>query len=149
MTKNFLFSVLILLFISSQFTYSCTIIVAGKNATTDGSVIVSHSDAGADCRIRVIPRMKFPKGAMAPVYWGIQDPQQPLDQYGDTLGFIPQVEETYRYIHSAYSHINEYQVAIGESTMSQREVLKVERDTGKQIMTIEQAMVFALQRCKT
>jgi len=149
MTRKLLLSILITLFIASQHAHACTIIVAGKKATTDGSVIVSHSDAGADCRIRVIPRMKFPKGAMAPVYWGIQDPQQPLDQYGDTLGFIPQVEETYRYIHSAYSHINEFQVAIGESTMSQREVLKVERDTGKQIMTIEQAMVFALQRCKT
>ncbi|MBC8316244.1 MAG: C69 family dipeptidase, partial [Bacteroidetes bacterium] len=149
MIGKHIFSVLILFFLSTYYSYSCTIIVAGKKATTDGSVIVSHSDAGADCRIRVIPRMKFPKGAMAPVYSGIQDPQQPLDQYGDTLGFIPQVEETYRYIHSAYSHINEFQVAIGESTMSQRDVLKVERDTGKQIMTIEQAMVFALQRCKT
>ncbi|MBL7138729.1 MAG: hypothetical protein ISS17_08150 [Bacteroidales bacterium] len=65
--------------------------------------------------------MKFPKGAMAPVYWGIQNPQQPLDQYGDTLGFIPQV-------------------AIGESTMSQKEELGVDRETGNQIMTIEQAI---------
>lgn len=134
---------------TSSTLISCTIIVAGKKATTDGSVIVSHSDAGPDCRIRVIPRMKFPKGAMTPVYWGIQDPQQPLDSYGDTLGFIPQVEETYQYIHSAYSHINEFQLAIGESTMSQRDELRVERDNGKQIMTVEQAMVFALQRCKT
>jgi len=149
MIRKLLFSVLIILLASSQHTHSCTIIVAGKKATTDGSVIVSHSDAGADCRIRVIPRIKFPKGAMVPVYWGIQDPQQPLDQYGDTLGFIPQVEETYQYIHSAYSHINEFQLAIGESTMSQKEALKVERDTGKQIMTIEQVMIFALQRCKT
>ena len=149
MTYKIFVSFLILLFSSTFSLYSCTIIVAGKKATTDGSVIVSHSDAGADCRIRIIPRMKFPKGAMAPVYWGIQDPQQPLDSYGDTLGYIPQVEETYRYIHSAYSHINEFQVAIGESTMSQREVLKVECENGKQIMTIEQAMIFALQRSKT
>jgi len=129
--------------------FSCTIIVAGKKATTDGSVIVSHSDGGPDCRFRVIPRMKFPKGAMTPVYWGIQNPQQPLDQSGDTLGFVPQVEETYRYIRSAYSHINEFQLAIGESTMSQKEELGVERKTGEQIMTVEQAMIFALQRCKT
>ena len=149
MRKEIVVFILIVFMIPSSFSVACTIIVVGKKATTDGSVIVSHSDAGADCRIRIIPRMKFPKGAMAPVYWGIQDPQQPLDSYGDTLGFIPQVEETYRYIHSAYSHINEFQVAIGESTMSQREMLKVECKIGKQIMTIEQAMIVALQRSKT
>ncbi len=148
MKKILSFTILILL-ISVQQNYSCTIIVAGKKATTDGSVIVSHSDAGPDCRFRVIPRMKFPKGSLTPVYWGIQNPQQPLDSYGDTLGFIPQVGETYQYIHSAYSHINEFQLAIGESTMSQRDELRVERDTDKQIMTVEQAMIFALQRCKT
>ena len=146
--KHYLF---ILLFVAGSFqsAFPCTIIVAGKKATTDGSVIVSHSDGGPDCRFRVIPRMKFPKGTMTPVYWGIQDPQQPLDSYGDTLGYIPQVEETYQYIHSAYSHINEFQLAIGESTMSQKEELRTDRDTGKQIMTVEQAMIFALQRCKT
>lgn len=130
-------------------TYSCTIIVAGKKATKDGSVIVSHTDAGADCRIRVIPRMKYTEGAMTPVYWGIQNSQQPLNEYGDTLGFIPQVEETYQYIHSAYSHINEFQLAIGESTTAQRDVLKVYPGKCEQSMTVEQAMIFALQRCKT
>jgi len=45
--------------------------------------------------------------------------------------------------------MNEHQLAMGESTMSQKEELKVDRETGKQIMTIEQAMVFALQRCRT
>ncbi|MBN1199501.1 MAG: C69 family dipeptidase, partial [Bacteroidales bacterium] len=149
MKRRSLFTILVLLF-SYQITFSCTIIVAGKKATTDGSVIVSHSDGGPDCRFRVIPRMHFPEGSMTPVYWGIQNPQQPLDSYGDTLGFIPQVKETYQYIHSAYSHINEFQLAIGESTMSQKEALQVEKghDT-KQIMTVEQAMIFALQRCKT
>jgi len=146
-------SILIFLFLILAGSFpvdACTIIAAGKKATNDGSVLVSHSDAGADCRFRVIPRMQFPEGAMTPVYWGIQNEQQPLDSYGDTLGFIPQVRETYQYIHSAYSHINEFQVAIGESTMSQKEALQVEKgaDT-RQIMTVEQAMIFALQRCKT
>lgn len=44
----------------------CTIIVAGKKATIDGSVLNSHTDAGADCRIRVVPGQKFPKGSMTP-----------------------------------------------------------------------------------
>jgi dipeptidase len=148
MKKYYLFF-LFLIFVGSFQGYSCTIIAAGKKATKDGSVLVSHSDAGDDCRIRIIPRMQYPKGAMAPVYWGIQNGQQPLESYGDTLGFIPQVRETYQYIHSAYSHINEFQVAIGESTTSEKEALKLVKDSAKQIMTIEQAMIFALQRSKT
>lgn len=128
---------------------ACTVIVAGKKATVDGSVLVSHSDGGAECRLSVIPRMSFKEGAKAPVYWGIQDIDKPIDDYGEIIGYIPQVRETYSYIHSALPHINEFQLAIGESTMSQREEMKFERLEGDQIMTVEQAEIFALQRCKT
>lgn len=127
---------------------ACTIIVAGKKATTDGSVLVSHSDGGSDCRLRVIPSFTYPKGTMAPVYWGIQD-IRPLDSLGEIIGYIPQVEKTFSYIHSALPHINEHQLAIGESTMSQRAELKYKRLDGEQIMTVEQAEIFALQRCTT
>lgn len=130
-------------------TNACTIIVAGKKATKDGSVIVSHSDAGPDCRVHIVPRAKFKDGSMTPVYWGMVDSGRPLGDYGDTLGFIPQVRETYTYFQSAYPHMNEYQLAIGESTTSQREELKLDLENCKQIMTIEQAQAFALQRCKT
>jgi dipeptidase len=84
---------------------------------------------------------------MAPVHWGIQDPAYPLDEYGEVIGHIPQVERTYTYIHSAYPHINEHQLAIGESTTEQRSELDLEKGEGEQIMTIEQAQIFALQRC--
>lgn len=132
-----------------QAGYACTAIVAGKNATVDGSVLNSHTDAGADCRIRVVPGQRFAKGALAPVYYGIQRVDLPLEDNGEILGYIPQVEQTYTYFQSAYSHINEYQLCIGESTMSQRPELQVDKGQGKQIMTVEQAMIFALQRCKT
>lgn len=128
---------------------ACTIIVAGKNATTDGSVIVSHTDAGPDCRVHVVPGQKFPKGAMAPVYWGMVDLGRPLGDYGEIIGYIPQVSETYSYFQSAYPQMNEYMLAIGESTTSHREELYVDLSTCKQIMTIEQVQAFALQRCKT
>ena len=55
-------------FLFLQTGKACTIIVAGKKATVDGSVLNSHTDAGADCRIRVVAGQKFPKGSMAPVY---------------------------------------------------------------------------------
>jgi dipeptidase len=129
--------------------YPCTDIVIGRKASVDGSVITSHTGACENSRVHVVPAMTFEKGAMAPVYYGIQDVRRPLLEYGEIIGYIPQVEKTYAYFHSGYPHMNEHQLAIGETTMSQRKELEVDHETGKQIMTIEQAMAFALQRCKT
>jgi dipeptidase len=125
---------------------SCTIIAVGKKASADGSVIISHTDCGADCRIQVIPERLYKKGMMANIHWGIQDIHRPLDDMGDVLGTMPQALRTYKYFHSAYPHMNEKQLAIAESTTSQREELKVDMAVCKQIMTVEQAQVFALQR---
>jgi len=126
--------------------HPCTIIAVGKKASADGSVIISHTDCGADNRIRVVHGKTFKQGDMAPVYWGIQDIHRALDDYGDVLGYIPQVEKTYTYFHSAYPHMNEHQLAIAESTTSQRKELRVDMAVCKQIMTVEQAQAFALQR---
>ncbi len=126
----------------------CTIVAVGKKASADGSVILSHTDAGPDSRVFVVPAAKHKPGAKAPVYWGIQDLGRPLRDDGEILGYIPQAAETYAYIHSAYPHMNEYQLGIAESSINQRPELAVTRETGKQIMTIEQAEIFALQRCR-
>jgi len=126
----------------------CTVIAVGKKASADGSLILSHTDAGPDSRVYVVPAAKHKAGEAAPVYWGITETGRPLRDNGDVLGTIPQVSETYAYIHSAYPHINEFQLAIAESTINQRPELVTSRETGKQIMTVEQAEVFALQRCK-
>jgi dipeptidase len=133
----------------SCLSFSCTIIVVGKKATADGSVIVSHSDAGPDCRIHVVKGQTFRNGEKAPVYWGMTELGRPLGDYGRVIGYIPQVTQTYSYFQSAYPQINEYQLAIGESTTSQRDELRVDLSICKQIMTVEQAQAFALQRCKT
>lgn len=134
------------LLLAAAEVYPCTIIAVGKKASADGSVIISHTDCGADNRIRVVQGQTFKKGEMAPVHWGIQDIHRPLDDFGDVLGYIPQVERTYSYFHSAYPHMNEHQLAIAESTTSQRDELKVDMAVCKQIMTVEQAQAFALQR---
>jgi dipeptidase len=140
-------AVLVVWLLSVSVTLACTIIAAGKNATVDGSVILSHTDAGLNSRIHYVPPRTYAKGDKAPVYWGIQDPSRPLDDFGEVLGYIPQVERTYGYFHSAYSHVNEHQLAIAESTTSQRAELTLAKGEGDQIMTIEQAMIFALERC--
>lgn len=138
--------VLFFLLVSAVPANACTIIAAGKNATADGSVIVSQTDTGQDSRIYVVPGRTFEPGSKAPVYFGIQDANNDLRDDGEILGYIPQAERTHSYFHTAYSHINEHQLAIAESTTDQREELKATRETGAQIMTIEQAMAFALQR---
>ena len=132
-----------------QYTDACTDIVVGRLASSDGSVITSHTGCGPECRVHVVHGRKHEAGEMTPVYYGLQDVRKPLREYGEILGMIPQAEQTYTYFHSAYPQMNEHQLAIGESTLSQREELKVDRETGEQIMTIEQAQVFALQRCRT
>ncbi len=127
---------------------TCTDIIVGKNASVDGSVITSHTGCCPECRVHVVPAQTFKKGTMAPVYYGLQDVKKPLREYGKVIGTIPQVAKTYKYFHTGYPHINEHQLAIGESTLSQKAELQVDIDSGKQIMTIEQATLFALQRCK-
>ena len=134
----------------------CTVIGVGRLATADGSVITSHTDCCSECRIQVIPGRTYPKGSMAPVHWGMvyfgtEDDRKalPLGEFGKVIGRIPQVERTFTYFHTGYSQMNEKQLAIGESTCSQRAELDVAYVEGltRQIMTVEQAQVFALERC--
>ena len=137
---------------------ACTVIGAGRLATIDGSVILSHSDCCSECRVHVIPARTCAKGESAPVHWGMvyfgpKDDRagKPLGDYGQVIGRIPQVEKTYAYFHTGYSQMNERQLAIGESTCTQKPELDVAWVEGvtSQIMTVEQAQVFALERCRT
>ena len=136
-------------FLNTIDSFSCTVIVVGKEASVDGSVIISQTDCGENCRIQVVYGKEHEAGVKAPIHWGIQDIRRPLDDFGEVIGHIPQVKKTYSYFHSAYPHMNEHQLSFAESTMDQREELYIDRDESKQIMTIEQAMALALQRCKT
>ena len=155
-TGIFLITVLLVGVFSSEqeektdFAYdACTDIIVGKDASVDGSVITSHTGCCPECRVHVVPAQTFKKGAMAPVYYGLQDVRKPLHKYGKIIGTIPQVKKTYAYFHTGYPQMNEHQLAIGESTLSQKDELKALYGVCKQIMMIEQAQVFALQRCKT
>lgn len=129
-------------------SFACTDVVAGKNATVDGSVITCHTADGSyyDAQIRFIPGQKFPAGAMADVYRNITGEERggPVK-----IGEIPQVAETYGYFHVGYPAMNEHRVAIGETTIGQKEILKTVPNAGKALLTIEQLEIFALQRAKT
>ena len=132
-----------------SYSFPCTVIYVGKKASKDGSIIISQTDNGEDSRIKVVFGRTYKSGEKAPIFWGIQDSKLDINNDGKILGYIPQVEQTYTYLHSAYSHINEFQLAIAESTTSQRDELIAMLGEGDNIMTIEQAQIFALQRCKT
>ncbi|MBI9060993.1 MAG: C69 family dipeptidase [Marinilabiliaceae bacterium] len=149
MNKLFLYLVFTTYLLSLNHTNACTVIAVGKKASVDGSVIVSHTDAGPDCRLHLVPGQSYKAGDKAPVYWGMTETGRQLGNYGDVIGHIPQVAQTNSYFQTAYPQMNAHQLAIGESTLSQRDELKLDRSICKQIMTIEQAQAFALQRCQT
>ncbi len=149
MKKNFLLTLITTsLLLSTSSSIACTVIAVGKKVSSDGSVIISHTDTGPDSRIRVVHGQTYKPGEQVAVYWGILDASRKLTDNGIVLGYIPQAERTYTYFQSAYSHVNEHQLGIAESTLDQRQELVATRETGKQIMTIEQATIFALQRHK-
>ena len=52
----------VILVTASMNLFACTIIAVGKKASADGSVIVSHTDCGADNRIRVVHGQSYKKG---------------------------------------------------------------------------------------
>jgi dipeptidase len=129
----------------------CTSIAVGRLASTDGSVIASHDGCCTNSRLHVVPARDWPEGSMAPVYYGLQDVPDgsTYEDRGTVIGEIPQVPHTFAYLHTGYPQMNEHQLMIVESTLYQRSELAEFANTGEQIMTIEQAQLFALQRCST
>jgi len=83
---------------------SCTSIIVGRLASTDGSTMTSHScDSNSDRTwINIVPRQKHQPGEKAEVYF---EPKR-LESFDDpdrlAVGEIPQVAETYAYFNAAY-----------------------------------------------
>lgn len=108
----------------------CTSIIITKNASADGSMIVTHSDDDelADQRIIYVPSQNHHPGIQRQVFKeSYRYPRIITDQRGtgyDTpgypktvpIGYIPQVEHTYAYFDGNYSIMNEHNLMIGECT---------------------------------
>ena len=105
----------------------CTSILVGKDASTDGSVMTTHTcDCGTcDWTWRHVPAGDHKPGSTRKIYHVSQyktwPPSEGLkwDVYKkDFAGLeIPQVPHTYAYHHAMFGYMNEKQVAIGESTI--------------------------------
>lgn len=133
MIKNII-TTLTIMFIAVQTAFTCTNLLVTKGASADGSTMITYNaDAG---------------GFMEPLYYS------PAAKYGDNdslkvfdwdtgkfLGKIKQAKETYLVI----GNMNEYQVAIGETTFTGHKELQ---DTNG-IMDYGSLIRIALQRSKT
>jgi len=131
----------------SQFG-NCTSIMVGRLVTTDGSVITSHTcDGRYRTWLEIFPRTKYEKGAIHPVYSGtLYQRETSWDMRNvKKTGEIPEAEETFAFLNTAYPCLNEKQLAIGETTIGGRDELW-NKDG---MFYIEELEKIALQRCRT
>lgn len=136
MIKNRLaLSFLILFTFLFASTEACTNFLITKGATKDGSTMITYA---ADSHtlygeLYFYPATDYPNGTMLDVTeWDT----------GKYLGKIPQVSHTYQ----VTGNMNEYQVAIGETTFGGRKELESQKDA---IIDYGSLMYIALQRSKS
>lgn len=115
---------------------ACTNFIAGKNATIDGSVMVTYAD---DSHTRFGDLFHSPRGKHQP------GTMRPVIDWGDNSyrGEIPQAPETYNVV----GNMNEHQLVIGETTWGGPEEL--EDTTGNSILDYGSLIYITLERCKT
>ena len=135
----------------------CTVILVGKDASTDGSVMSTHTcDCGVcDWTFRYVPGAEHKGGADRPIYHVSQyvtwPPAQGLkwekikDDYIDLD--IPQPPRTYAYIHGMFGYMNENQVAISESTIGTHR--KLVNSTPSAQLDLTMLTLLGMERAET
>ena len=123
----------------------CTAMLVGRKASTDGSVMTSHScDSNYRTWVTMEPEKTAKPGETDEIKWGLLHTEEPYDMRGVTVkGSIPAVEHTYSYLNTAYPCMNEKQLAMGESTTDGKEELVNHNG----LFLIEELERIALQRC--
>ena len=150
MKKIFLLTAIALLGVlnlRAQDKDACTSIMVGRLASTDGSVMTSHTcDSWYRTWMNIVPAADYPRDTVMSVYNGMMHTEHSKDQTGlKELGTIPQARHTYRFLNTAYPCLNEHQLGIGETTYGGRDTL--ENKAG--LFRIEELCRIALQRCTT
>lgn len=126
---------------------ACTSIMVGKGASADGSVMTSHTcDSWYRTWMDIKAAADHAGDAVTTLYKGRMHTEYPESLDGMTeCGTIPQARHTNRFLDTAYPCMNEYQLAMGETTYSGRP----EMENGKGMFMIEELQRIALQRCRT
>jgi len=130
-----------------EYNESCTCIMVGKDASTDGSVMTSHTcDAYYRTWLEFVPAQKFAKNSLHDVNTGTMHTSAKWSKENIVLkGQIPEAKQTFAYLNTAYPSMNEKQLAIGETTLTGRKVLVNKNG----MFMIEELERIALQRCTT
>ncbi len=135
----------------------CTSILVGKDASTDGSTMTTHTcDCGTcDWTWRRVPAADHKPGSTRKIYHVSQyktwPPSEGLkwDLYKkDFTGLeIPEVPHTYAYHHGMFGYMNEKQVAIGESTIGCQR--KLQNSTPSAKLDLTMLTLLAMERAAT
>ncbi len=136
---------------------NCTVIMVGREASTDGSTMTTHA---ADCGIcdwtwHKIPAADHKPGATRKLYKIEQMKAWPPSEGSkwelikkDFTGVeIPQPAHTFGYMHDVFGYLNDQQLAIGESTIGN--VRKIENPTPAAKTNISMLTLLAMERCRT
>ncbi|MFC2158176.1 dipeptidase [Acidobacteriota bacterium] len=136
----------------------CTVVIVGKDASIDGSVMTTHT---CDCSFcdwtwRYVPGQTHEAGSARKIYHISQYKTWPSSEGlkwderfkdDDTGVEIPQPERTYAYKHGMFGYMNEHQLAIGESTVGCRQ--KMKNPTPSATLDITTLTLIAMERCTT
>ncbi|MDR2064962.1 MAG: C69 family dipeptidase [Prevotellaceae bacterium] len=148
-----------------EFYGNCTSIMVGKKASADGSVMTSHTcDGRYRTWMNIVPAQKHKKGTVTKILKGTLFTESMDEITGlqfaentnatgtadfevslEIKGEIPEAEETYAFLYTAYPCMNEKNLAIGETTIEGRKELENE----KGMFYIEELQRIVLQRCNT
>jgi dipeptidase len=126
---------------------SCTSIMVGRKASTDGSVITSHTcDGNYRTWMNIVPAATYDRDTTTTIYDGLMHTEFVDDRSQWTVkGTVPQARATYRFLNTSYPCFNEKQLGIGETTISGRRELVNRRG----MFMIEELERLALERCTT
>jgi dipeptidase len=135
----------------------CTVIIVGKDASVDGSVMTTHTcDCGlCDWTWRYILAADHEPGSTRKIYHINQFQTFPPAEglkweiyKKDFTGIeIPQIPHTYAYLHGAFGYMNDQQIALGESTIGCRREMR--NPTPSATFDITMLTLLAMERCKT
>jgi len=130
------------------FPDGCTTITVGKSASTDGSVMTSHTCDSHRTRgwLSITPKSDHEKGSVVTLVTRMPNDSLAMPTYKyEASGDIPQVEHTHGFINTAYPCMNDQQLAVGESTFGGRESLQSEKGQ----IDCQQLVKLMLERCRT